>query len=53
MKYEKAIRKIAVYVVNREKDLAKHHMKRLLKHYDDMSDVEKEVADELRLRIFC
>lgn len=52
MKYEKAIRRIAVYSANREKALAKHHMKRLLKHYDDMTDLEKEVTDELRLVIF-
>ena len=53
MKFESIIRRIAVYVANREKSLAKHHMKRILPHYGEMTDVEKEVVDELRLRIFC
>ena len=53
LKYEGVIRHIAVCLVNREKDKAKHHIKRILPHYDDMTDIEKEVVDELRLRIFC
>lgn len=53
MKYESIIRKIAVYSANRQKKLAKHHMKRILPYYDQMTDLEKEVLDELRLKIFC
>ena len=53
MKYESIIRKIAVYSANRQKKLAKHHMKRILPYYDQMTDLEKEVVDELRLKIFC
>ena len=52
-RFEGVIRRIAVCVVNREKELAKHHMKRILPHYDEMSDIEKEVVDELKLRLFC
>ena len=52
-RFEGVIRRIAVCVVNREKNLAKHHMKRILPYYDEMSDIEKEVVDELRLRLFC
>ena len=53
MKFESVIRRIAVLTANREKNLAKHHMKRILPHYDEMTDVEKEVVDELKLKIFC
>ena len=52
-RFEGVIRRIAVCVVNREKNLAKHHMKRILPYYDEMTDVEKEVVDELRLVLFC
>ena len=52
-RFEGVIRRIAVCVVNRDKNLAKHHMKRILPHYDEMSDIEKEVVDELKLRLFC
>jgi hypothetical protein len=53
LKYEGTIRHIAVLLANREKDKAKHHIKRILPHYDNMTAVEQEVVDELRLRIFC
>ena len=52
-RFEGVIRRIVVCVVNREKNLAKHHMKRILPYYDEMTDVEKEVVDELKLRLFC
>ena len=52
-RYENVIRRIAVYAANREKAKARHHMKRILPYYDEMTDVEKEVVDELRLRLFC
>lgn len=51
-KYEAIIRYIGIKMINREKELAKHHMKRLLKHYDELSDVEKEVVDEQRIVLF-
>ena len=53
MKFEGIIRHIAIHLVNRNKAIAKHHMKRILPYYDEMTDVEKEVVDALRLRIFC
>lgn len=53
LKYEGVIRHIAVCLANRDKARAKHHINRILPHYDDMTAVEQEVVDELRLRIFC
>ena len=53
MKFESIIRRIAIYSAHRQKALAKHHMKRILPYYDQMTDLEKEVVDELRLKIFC
>ena len=53
MKFEGIIRHIAVQLANRNKASAKHHMNRILPHYNEMTDVEKEVVDALRLRIFC
>lgn len=52
MKYESIIRHIAVLIVERKKNLAKHHLKRILPYYDEMADVEQEVVDALRLRLF-
>lgn len=52
LKFEGAIRRIAVLMANREKEKAKRHMKRILPHYDEMTDLEKEVIDEQRIRLF-
>lgn len=52
MKYEAIIRRIAVLIVEKNKKLAKHHLKRILPYYDEMTDVEQEVVDALRLRLF-
>ena len=53
MRFESIIRKIAEWTVYRKKDLARHHLKRILPYYDTMTDIEKEVVDALRLRLFC
>lgn len=52
MKYESIIRRIAVLSANRQKKLARHHMRRILPHYDEMTDIEKEVVDALKLKLF-
>ncbi len=52
MKFEIAINRVSMMIVERKKKLAKHHAKRLLKYYDEMTDIEKEVFDEIRIKLF-
>ena len=51
-KYESIIKVIARMMVERRYESARHHIKRLMKHYDDMTDVEIEVVEELRVVAF-
>ena len=51
-KYESAIKAVARMMVERKYESARHHIKRLIKHYNDMTDVEIEVVEELRIVAF-
>lgn len=51
-KYESVIKAIARMMVERRYESARHQIKRLMKHYDDMTDVEIEVIEELRIVAF-
>ena len=52
-RFEGVIRLIAFRLVNRDKAAAKHHLKRILPYYDQMTPAEQDVVTALRLRIFC
>ena len=51
-KYESVIKVIARMMVERRYESARHQIKRLMKHYCDMTDVEIEVVEELRVVAF-
>lgn len=46
-KYENIIRKISLYMVNHEYDKARHHIKRIWNHIDEMTNIESYVLREL------
>lgn len=50
-KYESVIRKIAVYMTNREYEKARHHIKRIWNR-PDLTDVEEYVLREQALVAF-
>ena len=50
--YENCIQAIARMMVERRYTAAKHHISRLMKHYDEMTDAEIEVVEELRIVAF-
>ena len=52
-RYEGVIRHIAAQVVNRNRASAKHHLKRILPYYDQMTAAEQEVVTALRHRLRC
>lgn len=52
-KFEGVIRHIAVQFVNRNRASAKHHLKRILPYYDQMTPVEQDVVNALRHRLRC
>ena len=51
-KYESIIKVIARMIVERRYESARHQIKRLMKHYDDMTDVEIAVVEALRTVAF-
>lgn len=51
-KYEDCIKAIARMIVERRYATARHHILRLMKHYDEMTDAETEVVEELRIVAF-
>lgn len=51
-KYENCIKAIARMMVERRYSAARHHISRLMKHYDEMTDTEIEVVEELRIVAF-
>lgn len=51
-KFEGVIRHIAIQLAHRNKKSAKHHLKRILPYYDQMTAAEQDVVTELRLRLF-
>ena len=48
-KYEDCIKAVARMIVERRYATARHHISRLMKHYDEMTDAEIEVVEELRI----
>ena len=50
--YESVIKATARMMTERRYESARHQIKRLMKHYDDMTDVEIEVIEELRIVAF-
>lgn len=52
LKYANAINKTAEFIVNGEIERAERNFRRLFKHYDDMEDVEKNVMDDHRYRLY-
>ena len=51
-KYEATIKLIARLMTEGQYKTAQRFINRLMKHYDDMTEVEKEVIDEQRLYAF-
>ena len=51
-KYEATIKLIARLMTEEQYKTAQRFINRLMKHYDDMTEVEKEVIDEQRLYAF-
>ena len=51
-KYEATIKLIARLIIEGQYKTAQRFIKRLMEHYDDMTEVEKEVVDEQRLYAF-
>ena len=51
-KYEATIKLIARLMTEGQYETAQRFINRLMKHYDDMTEVEKEVVDEQRLYAF-
>ena len=51
-KYESTIKLIARLMTEGQYKTAQRFINRLVKHYDDMIEVEKEVVDEQRLYAF-
>lgn len=51
-KYEDCIKAVARMMVERRYATARHHILRLMKHYDEMTDAEIEVVEELRIVAF-
>ena len=51
-KYENIIRAISKMMTNREYNKARHHIKRIWNHMDDMTNTEQDVLRELALIAF-
>ena len=51
-KHEDCIKAVAKMMVERRYTTARHHISRLMKHYDEMTDAEIEVVEELRIIAF-
>ena len=51
-KYEATTKLIAKLMTEGQYKTAQRFINRLMKHYDDMTEVEKEVIDEQRLYAF-
>ena len=52
-KFEGAIRRIGWLMLHRDYDLARHHLNRVLKHYDELTLIEQDVVTEQRLQLYC